>query len=93
MTEIEEIVNSTSFTVYPNPATDFIQINYAIQNDATCKVTIQNALGQIVAIVYEGSFYAGENTFDYSTSLLESGVYFISVESEGTKETLKFIKN
>jgi len=92
MIAINEIETPVTFSVYPNPATDFIQINYSTSNTVIGKVIIRNALGQIVASVYEGFLQAGNNTIPYSTSMLESGVYFVSIETEGALETIKFIK-
>lgn len=92
MTEIEELETTVGLSVYPNPATDFVQIQFTSVDESNCKIYIQNAIGQLVAVVYDGSATSGKNTFEYSTTSLESGIYFITVESEGTKETIKFIK-
>jgi len=92
MTEIKEIETNAGLSVYPNPASDFVQIYFTSLTDSNCKIYIQNALGQLVTIVYEGSTTVGANEFEYSTANLQSGVYFIIVESEGSKETIKFIK-
>jgi len=92
MTEIEELETNVGLSVYPNPTSDFVQIYFSTLTDSNCKIYIQNALGQLVTLVYEGATSVGANKFEYSITNLQSGVYFITVESEGSKETIKFIK-
>jgi hypothetical protein len=72
-----------AIVIFPNPSTDFIQI----QMPTTLvleKATIYNNLGQKIA---------EHNSLDFSVSHLSTGVHYIQIEtSEGTYHK-KFIKN
>lgn len=76
----EEIYTSSAIRikeVYPNPVSDYIYINYAINNPQTsAKVGIHNVLG---SLVNEFQLESMENKAKISTSDLNSGVYFYSL--------------
>jgi PKD repeat protein len=88
----ETITTNATFSIYPNPAVGDIRVNYTPVAGSWCRIFVRDALGQVVGIIYEGNVLTGENTFGYSASDLQAGVYFVTIESEGTTETLKFIK-
>lgn len=75
-------------SVSPNPATDFIEINFAQnQINSTNEVSILNYLGNTVAMdSFEG------NNYKMNTASLENGMYFIQVKSGSKNFTGKFIK-
>lgn len=73
-------VNSTQ--VYPNPATDVLNVS-KVSGNAT--YSIYNVAGQIVA---KGKIADNK----VQVSKLQSGVYIISVEDNGKVEKVKFIK-
>ena len=76
-----EVIEEAHFSVYPNPAKDFLFINCATIERAT----IYNILGKEVFKINN------QNKLDISP--LSKGVYFINV-SDGVKaSTKKFIKN
>ena len=76
------IVDETllQFTIYPNPAKEFININSNFNS-----VKIINVHGQTVNEISE--------TDKIDISSLVSGLYFIQISSEGNRITKKFIKN
>jgi len=86
-TGINEIINSSGYTIYPNPAKSVINITGADENRK--QVTIYNVLGQPVVSTKET-----EEQFSLNTCGLTSGVYFINImeETTGRNYTLKFIK-
>ncbi len=61
------------FEVYPNPASDFISLNFADENSSNIEVLILNNLG---GIVYQNSFENGNN-ISINISDLEEGLYFV----------------
>ena len=73
------------FTIYPNPSTDFVEIN-GFDNLSTSKITIFNTLGQKV--------FQNENLQSnrINVSSLNSGVYFMLIQDYSSKQTVKFIK-
>ncbi len=93
MTSIEEEKATTGLSIYPNPVTDFMQVNFTAQATSEYTISILNALGQVVGIVYQGELQSGINQIGYSTAPLQHGVYFLRVESQGNITTQKFVKN
>ena len=76
---INEDFSKTSFFVYPNPSTSFVNIKQGNSNE-DFKVTISNAIGEEV-IASNGK---GKLSVDLSNE--ESGIYLLKVES--SRETL-----
>ena len=74
------MVNNTTLSVYPNPATD----NLTVSLNQEEEVVICNLMGQTVSS-FKG--HVGINTVDVST--LSSGIYFISAGSATQKFVVK----
>jgi hypothetical protein len=79
--------------VYPNPAKDNVSINVSsINNKDEYSIKIVDVMGRIVVSEMinntTGSFMRNMNI-----SNLPAGIYVISVESNGTREVTKLIKN
>ena len=72
----------SDFKVYPNPATDVLNVS-KVSNNAT--YSIYNVAGQIVA---KGKIADNK----VQVAKLQAGVYIISVEDNGNVEKVKFIK-
>jgi len=72
-------LNTSSFSMYPNPVSNVLNIKGNVAN-----VSITNAIGQNL-------INSDQNTID--TSSLRSGLYFVTVtDQEGTTSTRKLIK-
>ncbi len=74
-------VNTTTFEMYPNPATDRLML--VSQEAATFEVV--NGLGQSVL---KGSLNAGENAIPLT---LKTGVYFVTVQAGKTTNNQKLV--
>lgn len=83
----DSLTNKINISVYPNPVSNFLNIDNSFSGNLQLKVF--NQLGQIVLI---------QNQNTTSTSLdvsnLSKGLYYLNISSqEGHIETIKFIKN
>lgn len=79
--------------IYPNPASDIASISIDAKNNTdNYTITITDVMGRIVSsdVINQGkaSFIHNVNITD-----LTSGIYMVSVESNGTREVTKLIKN
>ncbi len=83
-TAIEDVVPDFELKAYPNPATDFVNIE--LTNSAN--LTIYNAAGSVVRSTV---LYAGLNQVTISN--LSNGVYLFSIEIEGETEIIRIVKN
>lgn len=81
-------VITTEFNLYPNPYSDNITIQLSSDYYLTeTKFTITNSLGQNLFTVYPESY---KELLDLSA--LSSGMYFITVQDNSNKKTVKVIK-
>ena len=83
----------TSIDVFPNPFQN--EINLVIgtgDQDNTATIVVSNYLGQQVSV--EKMNVASSSTVNHmiNMSAFRSGVYFISVETNSTKEVIKVVK-
>lgn len=85
-TNVSNLINSNSLSIYPNPATN----NFFVENAAQVEtVKIHDITGAVVLIV--------ENTFrkdilDIDIAKLPAGQYFIAFINDKTKVTKKIVK-
>ncbi|MBO9200789.1 MULTISPECIES: FG-GAP-like repeat-containing protein [Niastella] len=82
--------NSTmEIMVFPNPATDVLQLrvnnNYSVMN-----VQVINITGQVVQQF--NNLSAAGQVISIPVTQLTSGTYFLSLQSDGKKQVLQFVK-
>jgi hypothetical protein len=66
---------------FPNPAGDFVQVNYSLPAPVMVKVSILNYLGQEVVSRDEGTQPAGKHSIQLETSGLPAGLYVVHLET------------
>lgn len=79
-------------TTSPNPASDMLNVEYALQYNGNVKAQILNGNGQLVREVSFGQQTMGDyykQTINISD--LASGTYFLSLMNNGNRLTKKFI--
>ena len=74
--------NSSSIRLYPNPATELLNIS---SENEILNIGIYNVEGQLVK-------YVSDHFNSIGISDLSNGIYFVKVYTENGTETLKFIK-
>ena len=91
MPQSERTEISKSITLYPNPATDFVNIRLATLNAHQTKITLFNILGNEVQSETE---VINEHEVRVRVKDLSSGYYLIAVRDEQSKfkGTYKFLK-
>jgi PLD-like domain/Secretion system C-terminal sorting domain len=62
--------------VYPNPATQEVNISYTLPAAATCAIDVYNTVGQKVAAIADGGVQA-QGMHNYSCTITTPGVYFV----------------
>ena len=86
-----EAVNPmTAVRVYPNPATDVLNIEVNASQSSAMSINVFNIMGQKV-MESNVNVNAGINCPSISTSELSSGIYFVTVKANGFENTMKFI--
>ena len=76
----------TNLAVYPNPATDNVFVTGVLSEPSDVNISIVNTVGQVVA---QKAYTNLNNKFDAAieTAALTSGLYYITVTTNGTKKT------
>ena len=86
-----EVVNPMTTTrVYPNPATDMMNIEINASYDADAVISVYNIMGQNVMDM-NVRVHTGINNTSVNASELSSGVYFVTVSSNGFSKTTKVV--
>jgi len=80
----------TTTRVYPNPATDVLNVEVNASQTSEMAISVFNIMGQKV-MEQQANLNAGINTTAISTSDLSSGIYFVTVKANGYENTMKFI--
>jgi len=83
-------VAGNALEVYPNPATDRIQIGYFASNAGTVTISVLDVAGREY-VSMQASANSGENNFSLDLSMLESGMYFVQIKNGDIQVTDKFI--
>jgi len=71
-----------ALNVFPNPASDVVNLTFNFTNTKDLNINITNTLGQIVATV-NTDIVKGSNNIEVNTANLAAGLYFINFEAEG----------
>jgi hypothetical protein len=96
VTGIEKLTNGVinSFVLYPNPATANTSISFSISEKNKVSVNVYDVLGNLVSTLSQSNdFEKGNNTISLNTANLASGIYYISLDINGSKETKKLVIN
>ncbi len=90
LTETENTLSSV--VVYPNPATQNTTISFTLVENNKISISVYDVLGNLVSLVSQNNdFVKGNNNVSINTSSLSSGIYYISLEANGSKETKKLV--
>lgn len=84
------LLSLQNFQIAPNPATDFVNVNFDLQEETSLRVSVYNALGQEVLAIEEQAYAAGRNTINLQTAGLSNGAYVLSVQSAGKRQNSIF---
>lgn len=82
----DEIISGDQFTVYPNPASDMIRLEFS--DNEKREISIVNSIGQIV----KTASAIKKSYLEISIWDLKEGLYFINSQSDKKIETNSFIK-
>ncbi len=80
-TNTREITLFENTRVYPNPATDRINVSFELVNTSEVSIDMVNVTGQKVAQRYLGRLPAGTHDYVMGTELMDNGIYIIIVNS------------
>lgn len=77
--------------IYPNPANNRILIQWKNPERQLLELVLYNSLGQRLQRISQNEFQPGEQQFQFLTSHLPSGTYFIGLQSSGGRQCRKLV--
>ncbi len=82
--------NIAAVNVFPNPATDRVQVELNITQSTNIKVDVINILGELVSTAFEGKAGEGILKREIETRNFSNGVYFLRVTAGSNSQNYKF---
>lgn len=89
---LEENNQIVGVSIYPNPVSEELTVNYAVASASDVTVEVVDITGKVIATVNEGAKAQGSHTAAINTAALATGVYYANIYANGTKVTKKFVK-
>ncbi|MBN4072487.1 T9SS type A sorting domain-containing protein [Crocinitomix catalasitica] len=90
-TDVEEGAIEEKFDIYPNPATDILNISLTLNNAENTVINVLDISGKVINSRYIGDVIGNSNiTLDVAD--FASGVYFVEVVNADGKQNKKFVK-
>lgn len=87
------LAESYSLEAFPNPFVEDITTKFALNGDAMVSLLILNTEGKTMEIILDKEFIRkGIITKKINISRLPSGIYFLSLFTNRTKQSLKIVK-
>jgi hypothetical protein len=83
--------NFFSVSMYPNPATDKVNVSYVLDRTSDVTVTITDLAGKAVSTTSQSSVSAGANAIALNTADLSNGVYVVSLTANNQTSTHKLV--
>ena len=80
-----------NFIVYPNPASEFIRIEFSLKQEGRAEVSIFDNKGSLVGNVFDESTTSGNHQLKWKPKNLASGNYFCRIKMGKESKTQKFV--
>lgn len=92
---VKEVKNSIGLvSLFPNPSKDVATLSVNSQNAGALNVNIFDITGKLVATPVQNQLMnGGENKFTIDTKELQNGIYFVTLTTANSKETVKLVVN
>ncbi len=81
----------SGLNVYPNPATNNVNVNIELKNNSNVKLEIVDLTGKTVSSNTYSNVAAGSHSYDVNTTAISSGIYVINVITNGERISEKLV--
>jgi hypothetical protein len=88
---LEEIKPQLEFSVYPNPATDALNLSYTLFEESKMEISIYDVSGKPVRDLGRSGGQAGQYRKEIALGDLASGIYFLKMTVNGQAINHKFV--
>ena len=89
---VEELnSNNTALSVYPNPSTGNVKINYQVNKQSNVDVSIYSINGDLVETITSTVVEKGNYSVNWTNTKLQAGTYFVKVKTNDSVEVKKLV--
>ena len=81
-----------SINVYPNPTSDFLNIDYKLLHNSQVIIRLVNSQGQLIS-ENKADMKNGFNSYKIAFQNQPGGLYFLTFFADGNVQTIKIMKN
>lgn len=92
-TETKLLDTKLKTKIYPNPATNEVNLSFSIPEKGKLLIELFHANGTLLKTISNEVFDAGSHQIDWNTSTLLPGIYLIRFTTNNDTQTIKLIKN
>jgi hypothetical protein len=83
---------ANAMSVYPNPASDFVNVEFNAEQAADYRLRLTDMSGRLV-FAQESASDEGLNKVQIATGNLESGIYMVTLEFNGVQQVTRLVVN
>jgi len=87
----ENKTSNVNMSIYPNPSTDYTNIDLNLTKSANVSLTVTNMVGQQVISKDFGQFANGSHNLAIAVSQLTKGIYFFTIQAGNDRVTKKIV--
>jgi len=77
----ENRIDNSSILLYPNPATDLINLNFSLLEDSDVNVYVYDMTGNVIKAKTYGTIQKSNQSTSIDLNNLTSGIYFVSIQA------------
>jgi len=92
-TDIYETTNNFEFSIYPNPTSNVINIEYYLSENSNVDIEIYDITGKNVATLLNENQFSGTQIFTWNSENLQTGIYFVKLNTDNQIIYQKLIIN
>jgi len=89
----ETTTEISGVSIYPNPSSSSVNLEMNIANPSEVSIQVTDLSGKVVATQNLGFLQLGKNQTTIQSASFNNGLYYVTISSNGTSVTKKFIKN
>ncbi len=86
-----EITSESLLELYPNPSTDFANINFSLNNPANVSIYVFDMQGRIVKHMKLDQLNAGNHHHEFSVQNLKAGIYVVKLDAGEYQKLSKIV--
>lgn len=85
---VDDLILFRELRAYPNPATEFVNIDFYLGESQHIKIDIYDMKGAIVETVHNGDLVTGANSIKWNVNNINTGIYIVRLHHKQKSESL-----